>query len=101
MHKPIRRHIWVLSGRFYRRPYTWWSRLFLSGAFKYYVFSDHIYKVPKDKVVDIEAETKKKSYDLTKAELIDTMRRLGINKLEVTNGEKIRLMQAYESGGDQ
>ena len=101
MHRPIRRHIWVLPGRFYRRPYTWWPRLFLSGAFMYYVFNDRTYKVPQGKVTEIEAETKKKSYDLTEAELINTLRRLGINKMEFTNEEKSRLIQANESGGDQ
>lgn len=60
----------------------------------YYVFSGNTYKVHRNDVTVIETETGKKSGDTSEEELLATMRKLGINKLEVSDDEIQRLKQA-------
>ena len=93
MHPPMRHHMWGPPRRYYR-PFMWWPRLFLMGAFMYYVFGGNTYKVHKNDVTVIESETGKKSGDISEEELVAAMRKLGIKKLEVSDDEVQRLEQA-------
>lgn len=76
------------------KPFMWWPRLFLMGAFMYYVFGTNTYKVRKNDVTVIEAETGKKSSDLTEEEQVAAIHKLGLKKLEVSDEEKQRREQA-------
>ncbi|MCW4038354.1 MAG: hypothetical protein NWF13_06415 [Candidatus Bathyarchaeota archaeon] len=94
-------------GRFWGRPYrsfmwwrpfwwypTWWRPLYwmpwamMMGGFMYLLYDSMAYKLYDDDVGHVERETGKPVKDLSEEELVAAMKRLGIQKLEVTPDDR-------------
>ena len=75
-------------------PFYWWPRMFLMGSFLYFLFGSRPYKLHRDDVTVIERETGRDAGEMTEEELIATMRRLGIKKLELTPDEREAIERA-------
>ena len=90
-------------GRFWGRPYRsfmwwrpfwwypiWWRPLYwmpwtmMMGGFMYLLYDSMAYKLYDDDVGRVERETGKPVKDLSEKEILAAMKRLGIQKLEVT-----------------
>lgn len=73
---------------FFYRPMFWWPRLLLWGGFMYFLFGPRHYKLHRDDVTIIERDNGKHAQELSEEELVQTMKKLGIKKIEISNDEK-------------
>ena len=64
------------------------------GSFLYFLFGSRPYKVHRNDVTVIERETGRDAGDISEEELISTMRRLGIRRLELSDDEIVAIERA-------
>ncbi|UCH02407.1 MAG: zinc ribbon domain-containing protein [Candidatus Bathyarchaeota archaeon] len=100
-------------GRFWGRPYRsfmwwrpfwwypiWWRPLYwmpwtmMMGGFTYLLYDSMAYKVYQNDVEKIERETEKPVRELSEEELVAAMKRLVIQKLEITSADKETISQS-------
>lgn len=89
--RPYRRFMW-------RRPFLWypfwWRPLFwrpwpiMIGAFMFLLYDSMAYKLSNNDVRQIERDRGQSVNDVTEAELVAAMKRLNIQKLELTEEDK-------------
>ena len=70
------------------RPFLWWPRVVMMGAFTFLLYDAMAYKFHEDDVRRIERATGNPAKDLTEGELVAAMQRLGISRLELTPDEQ-------------
>ena len=73
-------------------PFMWRRRRF--GSFTFLLLGGLLYKLYSDDVRRVERETRKRAEDLNEGELKEAMRRLGINRLEITPEDVDRVKRA-------
>ena len=100
--RPYRRFMW-------RRPFMWypfwWRPLFwrpwpiMIGAFIFLLYDSIAYKLSNNDVKQIERERGQSVNDLTEAELVTAMKRLDIQKLELTEEDKEAIVKSKNETG--
>ena len=89
--RPYRSFMWWRPFRWYPiwwRPLYWMPWTMMMGGFMYLLYDSMAYKLYDDDVGRIERETGKPARDLSEEELVAAMKRLGIQKLEVTSEDR-------------
>lgn len=85
--RPLRVHPFYRRRRILRpywRPLPW-------GMFTLLLLGGTMYKLQNEDIDSIERDTRRKAEDLTEEELVSTMRRLGIKRLELTEEDRRKL----------
>lgn len=100
--RPYRRFMW-------RRPFLWyplwWRPLFwrpwpiMIGAFMFLLYDSMAYKLSNNNVRQIERDRGQSVNDLTEAELVAAMKRLDIQKLELTEEDKEAITKSKNEAG--
>lgn len=114
-----RGRFWRPYGRFWGRPYRsflwwrpfwwypiWWRPLhwlpwtMMMGGFMFLLYDQMAYKLHQDDVDRVERAAGKPVRDLSEDELVGAMRRLGIQKLEITPGDRDAIAQSGKPARD-
>ena len=89
-------HMFLRRRRIVRRNFRrgiFWGR-FVFGAFTILTLGGIIFKIHNNDVMRLEGHYGKKIENISEAELVQSMKKLGIKKLEVTEEEKIEVKES-------
>lgn len=97
--RPYRSFMWWRPFWWYPlwwRPLYWMPWTMLMGGFMYLLYDSIAYKLHRNDVERIERDMGKSAADLSEGELVASMKRLGIYKLEITPEDRETIVKSKQ-----